>query len=282
MNLLFVGSGKGGSWDIRGVQMAAALDARAVNVPSEADWRWADLVVLIKRAGPVFAAQAHRFGVPIVWDALDIWQQPADNGKDARASMLLLEHVIAAIKPALTIGATEMMAAAAGGVYIPHHSWQGLTPSPAHARVQVVGYEGNPVYLGSWRQALEAACQRRGWTFAVNPNDLRAVDLFVAFREGVWDGFMCRTWKSGVKVVNALAAGRPLLSQGSCAVREIQHGTEVERVADLDVALDMVEPFSVRERCAREAVARATAYTLEAVAGRYRAILQDVRERCAA
>jgi hypothetical protein len=85
----------------------------------------------------------------------------------------------------LTIGATKAMADAASGVYLPHHSWETLKPSTPRSVVTTVAYQGNPVFLGKWRAALEQACARRGWAFDVNPVDLGAADILVALRDGV-------------------------------------------------------------------------------------------------
>ena len=90
MNLLLVGNGKG-SWTMRGEQLGAALGARVRTTPTAEDWRWADLVILVKRAGAVFARQAHQAQVPIVWDALDFWRVVmADRTSDPDCARLIL------------------------------------------------------------------------------------------------------------------------------------------------------------------------------------------------
>lgn len=276
MNVLIVGSGKG-SFAMRGQQLGAALGARVVHEPAATDLHWADVVVLVKKFGALFASRVHRAGKPLVWDALDCWKQPAENQADASRAMALLTHQVRVIKPALVIAATEAMAEACGGVYLPHHSWAGLVPTPAREVVSVVAYEGNPLYLGSWRSTLERACQARGWRFVINPPDLSQADLLVALRDGPWDGWICREWKSGVKVVNAIAAGRPMLTQDTAAMRELQPcGSVIATVADLETALERWTP--VAERAAVVADARGTApdYTLPAIAAQYAAILASV------
>lgn len=282
MNLLFIGHGKG-SWSIRGEQLGVALGARVTGTPTESDWQWAEVVVLVKRAGHAFAAMAHRRGLPVVWDALDFWRQPTDNARDERAAVELLTSHLADIRPTLTIGATDAMARASRGVYVPHHSWPGLTPSVPRQHVDVVAYEGNPQYLGAWRQALMDTCRRRGWRFDINPSDLGSVDIVVSFRDGIWDGWICRQWKSGVKIVNAIAAGRPVITQASAPFDELGHaGTVIESVDDLDDALDRWTPVSSRRDVFDQSLLRAREFTVAAVADRYRAILANVRDRCAA
>lgn len=286
MNLLMVGVNKRpGSWDIRGLQLGAALGARAVSVPDDADWRWADVVVLVKHAGPRLAQQAHRAGVPIVWDALDFWPQPDSNGRPEDQARLLLQQAITAIRPALVIGATQAMGDAGGGAYLPHHGRPGLEPVDASPELQIVAYEGNPSFLGAWEGRLRSMCTARGWTFLLNPPDLRRADLIVALREGPWDGWACRQWKSGVKLVNAVAAGRPVITQDTAAAREIgPPGSIVETPAELEAALDHWTPFEARAAAADECRALAPVYSLSAVATQYRLLLERlaVRSSCSA
>lgn len=283
MNVLIAGMGKG-SWEIRGMQLGAALGARIVSTPTAADWSWATVAVLVKRAGFRLAPAAHAAGVPIVWDALDFWSQPRENALTERAARQLLADAIVDIRPALTVGATRAMADACHGDCLPHHSWANLQPQPARAHVSVVAYEGNPAYLGRWAEIIRKACAARGWQFVVNPPDLREVDLFVAFRDGIWDGYMCRQWKSGVKVVNAMAAGRPIIGQASAALDDLHPAaTIVEDPQELDAALETWTSHAARSAAADVCAQLAPAYRLPVIASRYRAMLQAVAEgACAA
>lgn len=277
MNILMVGGGKGGSWQMRGVQLGAALGARVTTMPSDDDWRWADLAVLIKKAGAKFAPMAHRLDVPIIWDALDFWRQPADNSVTPEQAMALGQAMIASMRPSLVIGATQAMANVLGGVYLPHHSWVGLEPTPARETVTVVAYQGGVVYLGRWKSAIEKECARRGWTFVINPSDLSAVDIVVAFRDGPWDGWICRQWKSGIKLVNAIAAGRPIVTQDSAAFRELNPvGSRIESFEELSDAFDQWH-FSERLRVVDTQMAIADSYRIEPIAERYRSMLASTQ-----
>lgn len=273
MNVLIVGTGKG-TWQMRGLQLGAAIGARVTSHPTALDVEWADLIVLVKRAlrewGPQLQGKA-----PIVWDALDFWSQPAQNGFAEPSARLLFEQYTARVKPDLIIGATESMARFMGGVYVPHHSWQGLEPTPAREHVQVVAYEGNPTYLGRWAQWLQEACEKRGWSFLINPPDLRQADVLVAFRDGPWDGWICREWKSGVKLVNAMAAGRPIITHFSAAFGEVPvYGSSIETHKELDTAFDRWTLFTERHDAVIDS--RASEYTLAAVAEQYRQVLERV------
>ncbi len=279
MNILMVGSGKG-SWEIRGRQLGAALGARVMTRPKDADIRWADVVALIKREGIESMALFH--SKPIVWDALDFWPQPDGNPLEEPEARAYFRSLVKSMRPKLVIGSTQAMADACGGFYLPHHSRPGLTPAPARERVEVVGYEGNKKYLGRWAKAVQAECDLRGWQFVINPPDLRECDIVVAFRDGQWDGWMCREWKSGVKIVNAIAAGRPIITQPSAAGREIpQVGMDIDTPDQLAMAFDAFTPHAPRYAAAKTALNSAPEFTLESVAERYRHILQRVVEKAA-
>lgn len=283
MNVLLAGAGKG-SWTIRGEQLGAAIGARVRVEPSRDDWAWADLVVIVKKAWHRLAPAAHAYDVPIVWDAVDCWQQPADHPMTEVQSRTLLKKQLEAIRPILVIGATDAQARAATAVsgvkavYLTHHSRPGLVPQAPRQNVQTVAYEGNALYLGAWAAHLQKACQARGWSFLVNPSDLLEADVVVALREGPWDGYMPRAWKSGVKLVNALAAGRPVLTQASSAQEDIGGpGSIVETPAALDAALDCWASHSARREAYEVCLRVAPEYQLPVVAARYRSILERAR-----
>lgn len=279
MNVLLIGSGKG-VWEIRGQQLGAAMGARVCEAPTAADLTWADVVVLVKRAPLAYAQQAHALGRPVVWDPVDAWAQPAQNGFCETAAGAWLRGEIDRRGAVLTLGATQAMAAAAGptGVYLSHHHRVGLCAAPVRETVQAVVYDGRPDYLGRWAGILTRLCAARGWRFLVNPMDLREGDLFVALRDGVWDGYMPREWKSGVKVLNAMAVGRPIISQAMASAREIQppgHSL-IETEGELEAALDLWADRDLRAAVAEQCAAVAPRYSVTAMAQTYRALLEAV------
>lgn len=270
MNLLMVGGDGRGSWQMRGVQMGAALGARVTTRPTASDWAWADMVVLVKRAAFAWADVVRDLRVPVIWDVLDFWAQPEDNGRHEADLVDQVQRTRDTLGIDRVIGATQRMADAIHGDYLPHHCRIGLTPTPPRDHASVVGYDGQAKYLGTWKAALERACGRLGLTFVVNPPDLSAVDVLVSFRDGRWDGWVCREWKSGVKYVNALCAGRPVLSQPTAAFTELQPvGELVTHQVDLEAALAAVTSPEVRARAYRVAQHWAAEFTVEAIARQY-------------
>jgi hypothetical protein len=276
MNVLILGHGKG-SFAMRARQLGAAIGARVAAQPTDADLRWADVVVLIKRAAFDWASVVHCYDRPLVWDALDFWQQPDENHLIEAQARALLKAAIQVIDPALVICATEAMADACQGVYLPHQTWPDLVPASPRTRVKTVGYQGKRQYLGAWATAIQAECERRGWAFLVNPPDLRACDLLVAFRDAKWDGWMCQEWKSAVKLGNAIAAGRPIVTQPSAAFRELQpDGATIQTPAELSWGFDVWEPLPMRESAYTDGLARHAALSVTAIAAQYRQMLSGV------
>jgi glycosyltransferase involved in cell wall biosynthesis len=118
---------------------------------------------------------------------------------------------------------------------------------------------------------------KRDWAFVINPKDLRDADIIVAFRDGKYDGWMCREWKSGVKIVNAMAAGRPIITQDNAAFRELSPiGTTVTDHQELAAAFDKYADHALRQSAVSQS--RAEALTLERVSARYRRILLDAHQ----
>lgn len=279
--VLFLGGGKG-SWAIRGVQIGTVLGARTTAAPTDDDWRWAQVIVLVKRAIFEHGARAATMGVPLVWDVLDFWEQPEENGRTVAEMTLRVRELAERYHVATLIGATQAMADAIGGVYIPHHARPRLKPLPVRSKVEVVAYEGTPKYLGAWKAILEESCTARGWRFVVNPASLNEADLVVALRDGRWDGDLCREWKSGIKLVNAITAGRPVITQPSAAVREIEpSGSIVETREQLDAALSLWAPLPQRQWAASIAQDRAFAFTRSSVAHLYREHVFPLARRAA-
>jgi hypothetical protein len=267
---------------MRAVQLGGAIGARVTASPEAWDWDWADLVVLVKRAAIRWQAEARRLKVPVVWDVLDFWAQPEDNALPREAMIAKVKAIQEAAGVSVLIGATQAMAEDIGGVYLPHHCRIGLAPAPIRDRAEVVAYEGTPKYLGQWRLALERSCASLGMRFVVNPIDIRHADVLVSFRDGKWDGWACRAWKSGVKQVNALVAGRPVLAQASAAGDEIiTTGITFESMSYLSDALATITRWEVREDALQQGLNRGQEYQLPSVARSYAEVLRQSARRAA-
>lgn len=288
MNVLMVGGGPdSGASRMRAEQLGAAMGAR-VHVhpyrdPPAADVAWAEVVVIVKRLKKRFRRWIETMRQSpkiVVWDTLDFWKQPDLNGLGPEAAMEHYQRTRETIGPRLAIGATAQMATDCGSVYLPHHYRLGRTPRPVRRAVEVVGYEGSDRYLEEWRPALEDACAARGWQFVIDAEEVPEADLYVALRGGVWGGWMTTHWKSGVKYGNALAAGRPIITQWTAAYAEMTPpGSLVEAPEDLGPAFAAWADYDRRVEAARLAARLAPAYHIDVIAARYTDILHRARRR---
>ncbi len=240
--------------------------------------------MLVKHAAEKWGRQAADTGTPLIWDVLDWWKQPEENARPLAGHIAAVQAQAREIGNPTLIGATQAMADDIGGIYIPHHSRPGLTPAPIRERATTVVYEGTKKYLGSWHRAIESACAEMDLTFVINPPDLREADIVVAFRGEQWDGAICRRWKSGVKYVNAIAVGRPMLTQPSETASEIRTPGCILNMNIRDALVDVLrvcQPLGYRQFIARACLELAPLYTRDEVSDRYRALFRQVTRQAA-
>jgi hypothetical protein len=265
MRVLMTGRGTSGSWQIRGEQLGAALGARVE--PVAVGPRGADVVVAVKRLPDDLLRRLR--GVPLVWDIVDAWPQPGGNEWGRTLCMRWLAQEIARIRPAAIVAATRAMADDLAVfdlpvLWLPHHHRPGIASNPVRSRIEVVGYEGSPGYIESWRPAIERECARIGARFVVNPPQLADVDVVFALRGS--RGYAPRYWKSGVKLANAHGSGTPWIGVREAGYLEIASGAEywADTPAELRIALDWLSDQSAREQVSDRF--RARAYGVDAAA----------------
>jgi hypothetical protein len=277
VNILVVGGDTKGAWQMRGRQLGRAMGARVTALPMASDWAWADIAVLVKHAAQSWQEHTRRLTVPVVWDVLDVWAQPEDNQKTQDELVQSVRAIQAAAGVGVIVGATKAMGDDLGGVYLTHHARLDLGPWPIRPKATTVGYDGNKKYLGRWISAVEHACVALGLRFVLSPDDLRDVDVLVSFRDGRWDGWVCRQWKSGVKHVNAIVAGRPILSQASAAQAELDPvGAVIDKPEQVEDALKTLVRTDVRAHAYEQGVKRHREFTLPSVAASYASMLQHL------
>lgn len=269
MNILITGRGTSGSWQIRGVQLGAAIGATVE--PNASKVKGYQVAVVVKRPRPDLLHRLSSVGVPIVWDIVDSWPQPAGNEWSRDECMVWLREQVRWIKPAGIVAATRQMALdceefAVPVLALPHHARPGQVINPIRERVKLVGYEGGEQYLGRWRAMLEAECGRRDWWFAVNVAKLAELDIVVAVREA--KGYAARHWKSGVKLANAQGSGTPVVCNRSAGYMETASGGEqwADDETEMRAALDALASLEAR----REAVAKFIAPQMDEIANTYK------------
>lgn len=241
MNILVTGSNTSGSWKIRGEQLGHAIGAIART--DAVHLKGFDLAIVVKRPTPALIGRLRKF--PIVWDVVDAWPQPGGNAWDYYACMRWFVQQVEILKPKAIVAATKAMARdceqfGVPVLTLPHHARPGLTRNPIRSEILTVGYEGGQ-YLGVWAQWLRDACQRRHWSFVVNPRSLADLDIVVAFRE--MNGYAVSSWKSNVKLANAQGSGTPCVMAREAGSIETASGAELwaDSVGELDDAFDKLE-----------------------------------------
>ena len=99
----------------------------------------------------------------------------------------------------------------------------------------------------------------------------------MAFRDGPWDGWMCREWKSGVKLVNAICAGRPIISQDSEAWRNLTpRGVRIESLAELPDAFSEFIGAQIRSEVVKTSQRRPELFTAAQIGRQYLELLAPV------
>jgi hypothetical protein len=279
MKILFTGSGTSGSYRIRAEQIGAALGARVKAMATVEDCRLADLIVVVKRVPDQVLHSIRRSGRPWVYDIVDAYPQPACSSWTPSIAKAWLKEHLRILRPNMVIWPNEAMQAdgGGGGAMIYHHHRPGIKVNAIRDFVQVVGYEGARAYLGSWVPAIQAECQRRGARFVINPASLADVDVVLALRAEVWNGYPQRRWKSNVKLANAHGSGTPFIGAPECGYRETESGAELwaEAPSQVGEALDRLASQDVR-RGVRAQFLKA-AFSLEHAAERYRDVLCALR-----
>lgn len=279
MKVLVTGSGRSGSWRIRGEQLGRAIGATVL--PEAIDVAQYDAVVLVKRPPPDLLGRIHAAKVPLIWDVVDAWPQPHGNEWPAQACFSWLRQSLLSVRPRAVVAATQQMArdiSAFGFVSacIPHHSRPEQRANPIRDRVAVVGYEGGLQYIWRWAPAIKAECARRGWTWNPEPMALEELDLVLALRDQ--RGYAPLHWKSNVKLANAQATGTPIVCAREwgymeCAGPGVHFADDQEQ---LSKAFDALASLEARKTASRELLDSAGAYSLDAVAARYRQYLLKV------
>lgn len=284
MKVLIIGGGpESGASVVRAEQLGGAIGARVHQDPwrdpNHTELEWCHFVVIVKRLKKRWnrwLARIQHVRKPVAWDCVDFWQQPEENDICHNLAIKSFNKRKGELGARLVIVATEQMQKDVGGncYYLPHHHRPTLMPTPIRDRVALVGYEGNEKYIEDLRPLIERECQARGWTFVVNPPSLAAMDIVLALRSGVWDGRVCRQWKSGVKYVNSIAAGRPVITQDCAAFREIDPpGSVIQVEADLVSAFDHWSSRTHRQQAFERASAMEPMYRLDVIADQYRSLL---------
>lgn len=265
MRTLITGKGTSGSFQIRGVQLGAAIGA---HVEPQLLTSKADLVIGVKR---VSTAMAEAYRGRLIWDIVDAHPQPHGNEWDEATCKRWLAGEVARLKPVGMIAATNQMAVDLAGfcvpvLWLPHHHRPFIERNPIRKEVRLIGYEGSPGYIESWRPAIERECKRIGAKFIVNPPRLADLDIVLALRGSA--GYAPRNWKSNVKGANAHGSGTPLIAGRESGYLEMANGMEewADTPDELSLAVEAMMSRGRRQHVQEQFIR--SAFTLEQAAER--------------
>lgn len=280
MKVIVTGTGKSGSWLIRGDQLGRAIGAAVI--PHASNLCGFDVGILIKRPPEHTIEAARNSGVTIVWDVVDAWPQPVGNLWDRTACMSWLDHHLRKIKPHAVIAATEAMARDVATfnvpvIALPHHARPNARRATINPTITRVGYEGSMRHLGClWQSRLGAWCSSNNVQLVFNPDDLADLDVVVAMREH--QNYAPTNWKSNVKLANAQAIGLPIVCNREEGYKETSPSGGVawaDTPEEFAQAMASLKPQEARQQ-ASELLMRDT-ITLEATAVKLKAWLETLR-----
>lgn len=279
MNVLFTGRGGAGSFEIRAVQIGAAMGARVKANASSEDIAWADVVVVVKKIPGDLLARVRASGKPWVYDVLDAFPQPEAGSWSADKARRWVQALMAGLEPDAVIWPSAGMQACAPylrGTVIHHHYRPGIKRNPIREKLQVIGYEGAPQYLAEWKPALEQAAAKIGARFVINPANLADLDVVVALRGKEHNGWVQRMFKSDVKAANAKGSGTPLICQRHQGYLDTATGGEVwtETSSDLTEAFAYLQPHGVR--LGKSLQLSAGRFSILGAAKQYQTLLESV------
>ncbi len=276
-----------GSWKVRAQQMAAARPHwHAVGNLESRDLLAHQLYCAVKRPFRSRLRLLRALGKVTVYDIVDCWAQPADGlrYRDATAIRGYFKAFFADLPVDGVIFPNRTMLEDLGDlvpnpIHIYHHFWPGLEPITVREQAQVVGYQGEPEYLGPWRAAIERACHQLGLRFVVNPRSLRDLDIGFAARGGIHAVPMAHRYKSNIKLANFYGAGLPcLVHAAELSYQETDNGEVRFFTTENELRDRLAEllPYEARMRVHRSFLATREHYTLEAVAQRYETYFQGL------
>ena len=266
LSIAVTGSGRSGSWRIRGEQLGRAIGAEIITSPIGVNLDRFDIVISVKR--PVVPDHSGS-----VYDIVDAWPQPTGN-KWIRADIIRYMKDKAAGFGSL-VCATQTMADDLGGFFLPHHYRPNIKESQCPPHVKRVGYEGSRRYLCEWEPVIMAECAARGWEW-VPDADLteEPCDILIALRGAEWQGYGTNNWKSGVKLSNAIGSLTPLICLPERGY--LEYGLPVwtvNGISDIAKAFDALAEHRTRDMMARAYMAAKPDYSLKSIAERYLAWL---------
>jgi len=252
MKIIITGRGGAGSWSVRGEQLGAAMGATVKPMASMQDLKAHDVCIVVKRVPDELLRALRDSGVFWFYDIVDAYPQPACSiWSRAQCTQWLRHHLKTLSPPAGVIWPNKKMKDDSGldaGAVVYHHHRPGIKLHTVQPRITRIGYEGSAKYVDAWLRPIELECARRGIKFVLNPAHVSDLDVIIAMRGGIWDGYAQRNWKSNVKLANAHGSGTPFIGATESGYIETSSGAEywADTPRELSRALDWLDEESTR------------------------------------
>jgi hypothetical protein len=274
MKILVTGRGSAGSWQIRGEQLGSAIGATVIPNATTEQQQGYDVTICVKKPPKEWKPS----GI-VVWDMVDPWPQPSGNEWTKRQLIDFVADQKQRIGAHYSVAATQQMQYdTRAELCLPHHSRPGIERNPIRKEVDIVGYEGDPRFLGRWYDLLIDACLERGWMFTISPAPLASWDIVVALRDHPYRGIATAHWKSNVKLANAQASGTPILCLPEAGYIETESGGEkyIALFEALPAALDSLSPYEERLKRSNLLLQKSFEYKLPVIAKEYREWIESL------
>jgi hypothetical protein len=269
---------------VRGLQLGGAINATVRPNATTADCKAHDVIVVVKRCPDELLRSIRASGKPWVYDIIDSYPQPLAGTWTKEQAQRWVWQKLADYSPDRVIWPNMKMRhdcdGASHDLTLPHHYWPAMTPNPIREKVKLVNYEGSQSYLGVWEHWIHKECSRRNWCFSINAASYNAADIVVAFRDGEYNGYVQRHFKSGIKLANAHGSGTPFVGQIESGYLESATGFEqfVSTPKELISAFDFLEDWNTRKNI--QTAFLANKYPLEKAANVLLEYLKGVVESC--
>lgn len=296
-SVLFVSKPKlTGTGLMRGGQVAA----------TRSNWHWTgdrtsvqsryDFIVGIKKWSPEYTKGA---SAPYrVFDPLDFWPQSVTGAgiRGATTDRTCLELFRAYVEklkidPDGFIFVNRKMYSVMKEAFpskpsalIYHHSDPASVVNPIRKEAKTVVFEGLERNLGDWRYKIEAVCRKFGMSFVINPSrvwgqSLAMGDIAISVRDGAYDSYISRQFKSNVKMANVYASGTPCIMWPECGTVEtaIDGVQFFENEKELAERLDWLRSYDRRLAIHKQFLHEARKYHIGTIAGQYDTFFDTLR-----
>ena len=287
----FVSNTSAGSWEIRGKQIAAMRSNwTAINKPDENIIEESDIICVIKKPNFKIIEIARKKNKPVVYDIVDSWQQPDDDGVclNKKQAISLFSKKWDEINADGYIFPTKNMENILGNLTqfnttIYHHYWPQIKINPIRKVVKKVGYEGVG-FLGEWEQIFDQICKKKGIEFIINPKEFKDMDIVVLARGSVYGSYLARNFKSNVKLANAMGSGTPaLIHYTEMSAHDTDKGDSLFFTDDpksLERQLDrLIRSYDLRKLIHKNFIKESINFSIETISDQFEVFFKEVLHR---